>query len=195
MFRTRRLKHIPAPCAKLEAMAETEKNKREEKPRRNGVARLSSELSGLTKTAFRNSLGGRGFAEAGLITEWASIAGSEVARMSRPVQLAFPRGERKGGVLTVECGGAAALELQHLKPQILDRINSHFGYAAVAELRFRQGSPRAKARSRSAIHDSRPPTQAEIAETEAQVEALPDGEIKASLLRLGLAIRRDGRNK
>jgi hypothetical protein len=176
-------------------MAETEKNKTEERSRRNGPARLSAELSGLTKTAFRNTLGGRGFAEAGLITEWAAIAGKEVARMSRPVQLAFPRGARKGGVLTVECGGAAALELQHLKPQILDRINNHFGYAAVAEIRFRQGSTRAKAGSRSAIRDSRPPTKAEIAETAAQVEALPDGEIKASLLRLGLAIRRDSRDK
>jgi hypothetical protein len=174
----------------------TERDKKAEPQRRNGVARLSSELPGLTKTAFRNTLGGRGFAEAGLITEWAAIVGNDVARMSRPVQLAFPRGERKGGMLTVECGGAAALELQHLKPQILDRINSHFGYAAVAELRFKQGSTPVKARSRSrmSVRDSKPPTPAEIAETTAALAAVPDGEIKASLMRLGLAIRRDNRN-
>jgi hypothetical protein len=173
----------------------TEKDKKAEPQRRNGVSRLSSELPGLTKTAFRNTLGGRGFAEAGLITEWAAIVGRDVARMSRPVQLAFPRGERKGGVLTIECGGAAALELQHLKPQILDRINGHFGYAAVAELRFKQGSTPVKARSRSAVRDSRPPSAAEIAETAAAVASLPEGEIKASLVRLGLAIRRDSRKK
>jgi hypothetical protein len=167
--------------------------KKEEQRRRNGVSRLSSELPGLTKIAFRNTLGGRGFAEAGLITEWAAIVGRDVARMSRPVQLAFPRGERKGGALTIECGGAAALELQHLKPQILDRINSHFGYAAIAELRFKQGSALARAKSRSPVRDSRPASAAEIAETTAAVEALPDGEIKASLMRLGLAIRRDSR--
>ena len=178
-------------------MATDEKKKEEEPQRRNGIARLSANLPGLTKTAFRNTLGGRGFAEAGLITEWASIVGNDVARMSRPVQLAFPRGERKAGVLTVECGGAAALELQHLKPQILDRINSHFGYAAVAELRFKQGSPvksgAGKAKSRSPNRDSKPPTPAEIAETTAAVAAVPEGEIKASLMRLGLAIRRDNR--
>src|SRR4051812_33186405 len=172
-----------------------ETDKKEEVRRRNGVTRLSSELPALTKTAFRNTMGGRGFAEAGLITEWAAIAGAEVARMSRPVQLAFPRGERKGGVLTVECGGAAALELQHLKPQILDRINSHFGYAAVAELRFRQGSARPAARAKSRVRDSRPPSPVEIAETTAAVAALPEGEIKASLLRLGLAIRQDAKRK
>ncbi|GAB2176097.1 DUF721 domain-containing protein [Dongia sp. agr-C8] len=170
-------------------------DKKEEPQRRNGVARLSSELSALTKTAFRNTLGGRGFAEAGLITEWAAIVGNDVAHMSRPVQLAFPRGERKGGVLTVECGGAAALELQHLKPQILDRINSHFGYGAVAELRFKQGSTPVKARSRTGLRDSKPPTAAEIAETAAALTAVPEGEIKASLMRLGLAIRRDSRRK
>jgi hypothetical protein len=196
VFRMRRLKHIRGPCAKLGAMAENEKDhKKEEVRRRNGPARLSVELPALTKTAFRNTMGGRGFAEAGLITEWASIVGNDVARMSRPAQLSFPRGERKGGVLTIECGGAAALELQHLKPQILDRINSHFGYAALAELRFKLGSILSKGKSRSPARDSRPPSASEIAETAAAVEALPEGAIKASLLRLGLAIRRDGRKK
>src|SRR3954471_21743276 len=135
-------------------MSDSVKDKKEEPRRRNGVTRLSSQLPALTKTAFRNTLGGRGFAEAGLITEWASIVGADVARMSRPVQLAFRQGERKGGVVTVECGGAAALELQHLKPQILDRINSHFGYAAVAELRFKQGAAMRSARSKSPKRDS-----------------------------------------
>jgi hypothetical protein len=174
-------------------MAETEKDKRDQVRRRNVPTRLSAELPALTKTAFRNSLGGRGFAEAGLITEWASIVGAGVARMSRPQQLAFRQGERKGGVLTIECSGAAALELQHLKPQILDRINSHFGYAAVADLRFKQGSTQSKPKSR--MRDSKPPSAAEVAETTAAVDALPDGEIKASLLRLGLAIRSDSRKK
>lgn len=173
----------------------TDKKEKDEVRRRNGPARLSAELPALTKTAFRNTLGGRGFAEAGLITEWASIVGDGVARMSRPQQLAFRQGERKGGVLTIECSGAAALELQHLKPQILDRINSHFGYGAVAELRFKQGSTLAKAKSKSRIRDSKPPSAAEVAETTAAVDALPEGEIKASLLRLGLAIRRDSRKK
>ena len=95
----------------------TEADKKKEEPRRrNGVTRLSSELPALTKTAFRNTMGGRGFAEAGLITEWAAIVGRDVARMSRPMQLTFPRGERKGGVLTIECGGAAALE--HVGEQV-----------------------------------------------------------------------------
>src|SRR5690348_11908689 len=157
-------------------------------PRRNGPTRLSVELPGLTRTAFRNTLGGRGFAEAGLITEWAAIVGADIARMSRPVQLAFPRGERKGGVLTVACGGAAALELQHLKPQILDRVNTHFGYGAVSEIRFKQGEAVRRNPRRS---ESRKPTETETAAVTASVSSMPEGAVKDSLMRLGLAMRRN----
>jgi hypothetical protein len=172
--------------------------KQAEPPRRRfGPTRLSAELPALTRTAFRKTLGGRGFAEAGLITEWAAVVGAEVARMSQPIQLAFPRGERKGGVLTVQCGGAAALELQHLKPQILERINSHFGYAAIADIRFRQGSvkPRDRiAKRRGAgggkVPDSRPLTAADQAAVTEALKHVPEGDIKASLERIGLAVRR-----
>jgi len=162
--------------------------KKDEAPRRNGPTRLSVELPGLTKTAFRNTLGGRGFAEAGLITEWAAVVGADIARMSRPIQLAFPRGERKGGVLTVACSGAAALELQHLKPQILDRVNTHFGYGAVSEIRFKQGEALRRAPRRP---ESRKPTETETAAVAASVSSMPEGAVKDSLMRLGLAMRRN----
>jgi hypothetical protein len=157
-------------------------------PRRNAPTRLSVELPGLTRTAFRNTLGGRGFAEAGLITEWSAVVGADIARMSRPLQLAFPRGERKGGVLTVACSGAAALELQHLKPQILDRVNTHFGYGAISEIRFRQGEAPRRTNRRSESHKL---TERETADVAASVSSMPDGAVKDSLLRLGLAMRRN----
>jgi len=163
-------------------------DKKEDPPRRNAPTRLSVELPGLTKTAFRNTLGGRGFAEAGLITEWAAVVGADIARMSRPIQLAFPRGERKGGVLTIACGGAAALELQHLKPQILDRVNTHFGYGAVGEIRFKQGEALRRSPRRP---ESRKPTPAETAAVASDVSAMPEGAVKDSLMRLGLAMRRN----
>ncbi len=173
-------------------MAEkSESGKKDEVRRRNGPVRLSAELPALTRTAFRNTVGGRGFAEAGLLTDWPAVVGAEVARMSRPVQLAFPRGERKGGVLTIQCGGAAALELQHLKPQILDRINTHFGYGAVTEIRFRQGAASENiAKSGSRRRDSKPVTAEESAAVAAALAHMPEGEIKATLARLGVAVRR-----
>ena len=162
--------------------------------RRNTPTRLSAELPALTRTAFRNSVGGRGFAEAGLITEWPAIVGRTVAGVSQPLQLAFPQGARKGGTLTIGCGGAAALELQHLKPQILERINAHFGYAAVTEIRFRQGASMPTARKprggTEKVPDSGPPSPAESEALSASLQAVPEGAVKESLKRLGLAVRR-----
>jgi hypothetical protein len=161
----------------------------EDPPRRNATTRLSVELPALTRTAFRNTLGGRGFVEAGLITEWPAVVGEEIGRISRPVQLAFPRGERKAGVLTIACSGAAALELQHLKPQILDRVNTHFGYGAVAEIRFRQGDRRS-ATGRKRPPESRAASPHDAAAVSAALDSVPEGAVKDSLMRLGLAMRR-----
>ena len=47
--------------------------------------------------------------------------------------------ETAGGVLTVKAEGAIALEIQHLAPQIIDRLNSYYGYAAIARLNIVQG--------------------------------------------------------
>ncbi len=86
------------------------------------------------------ALGSKGYAEAGLFTHWAEIAGASLAASSLPVKLSFPRGKRDEGTLTVRCGGSAALELQHLAPSVLERINGHFGYRAVARLKIEQGA-------------------------------------------------------
>src|SRR6185436_5894986 len=108
----------------------------------------------------------KGYAEAGLFTHWAEIAGASLAASSLPIKLSFPRGKRDEGTLTVRCGGSAALELQHLAPSIIERINGHFGYRAVARLKVEQGTlarrnvtpPQALATRRSAplCRDSEP---------------------------------------
>src|SRR5262245_45580355 len=109
---------------------------KEPRPRRNYMVALSAEVPAIAKAA----LGSKGYAEAGLFTHWAEIAGASLAASSLPVRLSFPRGKRDEGTLTVRCGGAAALELQHLAPSVLERINGHFGYRAVARLKIEQGA-------------------------------------------------------
>ena len=73
-----------------------------------------------------------------------------------PLKLAFPRGERRDGTLILRVRGSFAIELQHMAPQLLERINGYLGYGAVARLKFEQGRlPRPK-----------PPALAEPALTE-----------------------------
>jgi hypothetical protein len=159
-----------------------ESEKPEPKPRRMGMVALAAEVPAIAKQA----LGKKGFAEAGLFTHWAEIAGAALAASSLPIRLSFPRGGREDGTLTVRCGGPAALELQHLAPSVLERINAHFGYRAIARLRIEQGDV-----TRAKMPRALPPlTTLEKGEIERSVQAVENPEIRATLTRLGSAIRR-----
>ena len=52
-------------------------------------------------------LGKRGFGEGGLIAEWPAVVGEEIARHAKPLKLAFPRGQRRDGTLTLLAPGAS----------------------------------------------------------------------------------------
>jgi hypothetical protein len=91
-----------------------------------------------------------GFAAAALITDWAVIVGADVAQYTAPERLKWPRGVdiggevedgaqgRPGATLIVRVEPARALDAQYKAQQIIERINGHFGYRAVAELRILQ---------------------------------------------------------
>lgn len=87
----------------------------------------------------------RGFASTDLFTHWADIVGGSYADATRPERLSWPRRLADGGedafepaTLIVVCEGARALLFQHDAPRILERINAHFGFPAVARLKIVQ---------------------------------------------------------
>jgi hypothetical protein len=80
-----------------------------------------------------------GFAEARLLTHWRALLGETLGARTVPVRLRFPFGERQGGVLVIRASGPVALEVQHLAPQLIERLNGFFGYPAVVALRIEQG--------------------------------------------------------
>ncbi|HEY0835526.1 MAG TPA: DciA family protein [Azospirillum sp.] len=82
------------------------------------------------------ALGKRGLAFGSLITEWPSIVGQQMSLRTAPEKLAFPRGKREDATLHIRAMGAVALELQHLEPLIIERINGYFGYRAVSRIRL-----------------------------------------------------------
>lgn len=105
---------------------------------------IGSYVPKLTHKAFEKY----GFAAAALITDWAVIVGKEVASYTSPERLKWPRGVdyevedanagRPGATLIVRVEPARALDVQYRAHQLLERINGHFGYRAVAELRILQ---------------------------------------------------------
>lgn len=117
----------------------------------------------LTQKAFEKY----GFSTATLLTEWAAIAGEQLAAASVPERVKWPRGvetfgeadasgPRAGATLLLRVDPSRALDVEYRAAQIIDRINSYFGYRAIAELRILQApvTPRvqvAPARPRAAI--------------------------------------------
>lgn len=106
--------------------------------------------------AAQSAFAKRGFREAHVLAHWPEIVGAGLAEFSAPEKLVFPRtsaendakSRRSGATLTVRVDGPIAVEIRHLEPQILERINAYYGYSAVARLKLVQGPLPAKARPR-----------------------------------------------
>jgi hypothetical protein len=84
--------------------------------------------------------GSRGFAGTRVVSEWASIVGEYLAERSLPERVVRSSGGERGGTLHVRiAAGALAVELQHLEPLIIERINTYFGYQAITRLKLKHG--------------------------------------------------------
>ena len=147
--------------------------------RRSGLRALAATLP---KVA-RRALGRRGFADAGLIADWPAIVGQTIAERCHPMRLSFPRAkERKDGSLLLKVEPGFALELQHLEPLLLERINGHFGYPAVARLKFHQAPLDGRGPARPQPDAPLPAEEAQL--LSARLRGVADDELRACLERL-----------
>jgi hypothetical protein len=153
-----------------------------------GLRRLPDLLGRLLDPAARR----RGLAEAKVLTEWPTIVGPWLAARCQPIRLSHGAGGAGGG-LALHVAGAAALELQHSEPQVVERINGFFGYPAVSRLRLVQAPP-ARTVARPLPTDIAGPSGADEAEVAAAVCGIGDPALQAALAGLGrtLKVRRRG---
>lgn len=136
------------------------------------------------RTAFRKF----GFVQSSVVSRWAEIVGERYARASAPESIRFAHGKRDQGTLTVVAAGAHAPMMQHVAPQVIERVNRFFGYAAVAKVVIRQGSlPKAEAR---AAPKALVPVPTDLGDS---LRTVADPELKAVLesLARGVAAARD----
>lgn len=107
-----------------------------ERPR-GGPARAVAELvPQIGRTAFRRF----GFVQSSVVTRWGEIVGEHHAKVCAPESIRFPVGEKRGGTLNLVVLPAHAPLIQHVVPEIIERVNRFFGYCAVAKVRLRQGA-------------------------------------------------------
>ncbi|MBX6425144.1 MAG: DUF721 domain-containing protein [Variibacter sp.] len=132
----------------------------------------------------------QGFASGDIVTHWAEIVGDDVAQLAEPLKLQWPRGggehASEPATLVLRVEGPAAIEVQHLAPVILERINRYFGWRAVARIAIRQ-APLAR-RPRKVRPPA--PSPAETAQVAASLGAIDDPGLRDALARLGAAIKR-----
>lgn len=149
-------------------------------PRRRGGARAVAELlPEIGGVAFRKF----GFVQSAVVSRWGEIVGERFARVSAPESIRFPPGKRADGTLTLTVSGAHGTMMQHIAPEIVERVNRFFGYPAIARLQFRHG----EVRPRRAVPVRRdpPPIPADMGET---IRDIADPELREVLAALAGAV-------
>lgn len=100
------------------------------------VARLLQRL--LTPAARK-----QGFAETAVLADWPEIVGKDMANRCQPIKITRQRRKNEPGTLVVGAAPVMALELQHTAPQIIERINTYFGFKAICRLQLKSTHRRA----------------------------------------------------
>ncbi|MEP2980478.1 MAG: DciA family protein [Lentilitoribacter sp.] len=132
-----------------------------------------------------------------LLGIWDEIVGPEFADCSRPDKIIWPQkrdlgagsSEQGGGLspgqLTIACEGSRALFLSHQQDEVLQRINSFFGFPAINRIKIVQkvvvkhDLKRKKLRKLSSLQ------QKKLTE---MVDDVDDPKLKEALTKLGKAV-------
>ncbi len=123
-------------AATMERDAKPLKAKHYTRPR-GGPAKSIAELTPqVGRIAFRRF----GFVQSSVVTRWPEIVGEAHAKVCTPEAIRFPPGEKTDGILQLVVLPAHAPLIQHVIPEIMERVNRFFGYKAVAKVKLRQGA-------------------------------------------------------
>ncbi|MGE5539908.1 MAG: DUF721 domain-containing protein [Gemmatimonas sp.] len=153
-----------------------------DKDARRGLATAASAVARIARPLFKK----RGFAEGAIITDWGAIVGAHLASIATPERLAFERDRRDHGTLMVRVAPAFGPEVQHLAPQIIERVNVHFGYPAVAQLKILPGTmPQSPPQQRPTTPAPPPPDDTTLA----AIADVADEGVRAALERLAEALK------
>jgi hypothetical protein len=150
-----------------------------EPARSNRSRQVSELLPSVGGAAFRRF----GFVQSSIVTRWPEIVGERLAAASAPESIKFPYGKKQDGTLTLVARGAHAVMIQHVIPEIVERVNLFFGYPAVAKVTIRQGDVAARPKPRPA-----PEPRAVPAELGQSLKTIADPELKAVLEALAAGI-------
>ena len=123
------------------------KPKQWERPRGGPAKPISELMPQIGRTAFRRF----GFVQSSVVTRWPEIVGEHHSRVCMPEAIRFPPGEKEDGILQLVVLPAHAPLIQHVIPEIIERVNRFFGYQAVARVKMRQGAVKPPSAEKRAV--------------------------------------------
>jgi len=158
-------------------------------PRRRAYAKPLAEFLADTLDPLVAKLG---MSQATLVLDWAEIVGERLAAVCEPARLRWPpRGPKtdptkaaEPATLMLRVAPGMGLEIQHLAPVLIERVNAHLGWRCVGKIALRNEpfAPKRKVRRKPPPAD--PGAQAEAARL---AEGIEDEAMRAALTRLGAA--------
>jgi hypothetical protein len=156
-------------------------------------------LAELLEPCLQPILAAQGFASSDIITGWPEIIGERLAQFSRPVKIEWPRrrafaedgqgGEAATLVLKVE--SAFALDIQHMVPVLIERVNARYGWRCIGKVVIKQGP---------VPHALPPPARrtldpAMVEQASQRLGAIENEGLREALVRLGAGILSDSHKK
>lgn len=157
--------------------------------------RVTRPLAELVDACIAPALAAQGFAASDIVVGWPEIVGERLAPYCEPVKVQWPR--RTGGpdlppepaTLIVRVESAFALEVQHLAPIIIERVNARYGWRCIGRLSFRQ-APVGRDRARKEVRFQ--PSAEKVAAKAAELGSFENEGLRQALAELGAAMAERG---
>ena len=166
-------------------------------PKRTFVPKKIGDTLGKVNRVFSNKYGKIEFL---ILSKWPQIVGSFFAEHSEPDKISrltedFDEFDQPifKNFLHVRVSPAAAVEFQHYKDTIIEKINSFFGYKAIADLRLQQNFIPKKNNKRTLNLKEFENTENEKKLVKKEIKNIKDKELEKSIVNLGLSINREDR--
>ena len=133
-----------------------------------------------------------------ILSKWKQIVGSFFADHSEPDKISRITEEFNEfdepiykTFLHVKVSSAAAVEFQHYKNTIIEKINSYFGYKAISDLRLQQNFiPEKKIKNNINSYDQ-DLSEEEKESIKSDINNIKDKELEKSIVNLGASIKRE----
>ena len=129
----------------------------------------------------------RGFGNSEIINNWVNIVGDKLAQNITPQKISYNNNSNVDGVLLLRVNSSSvALEIQYIEKQIVNKINTYFGFSAIGRIKIIQGPiPTPEKKIANKIKTV---ANTDKIELERKLNSVKDPDLRVALAALGTAI-------